>query len=157
MIFIFMCLVFGACVEAPPIQRCETIAGAEHNYDDINGFRGKITNFKYKFLGEKRILGNFSQEHIPFRRKAGDYLPLDEGWEVHEAYVLEIIPKDPDYCYPKKILYIDKNTFESVWSMSWDKKGNLLERACRFYRSSKASRRAGGLVVWDRDLQQYTE
>jgi len=108
----------------PPIQRCETITGAEHNYDDVNGFRGKITNFRYKFLGEKRILGNFSQEHIPFRRKAGDYLPLDEGWEMHDAYVLEIIPKDPNYCYPKKILYIDKNTFESIWSMSWDKKEN---------------------------------
>jgi Protein of unknown function (DUF1329) len=109
---------------SPPIQRCETIAGAEHNYDDINGFRGKITNFKYNFLGEKRILANFSQEHIPLRRKAGDYLPLYEGWEIRDAYVLEIIPKDPNYCYSRKILYIDKTTFESIWSLSWDSRGN---------------------------------
>jgi hypothetical protein len=109
---------------SPPIERCETIAGAEHNYDDVNGFRGKITNFKYNFLGEKKILANFSQEHIPFRRKSGDYLPLNEGWEVRDAYVLEITPKDPDYCYPKKILYIDKTTFESIWSLGWDRKGN---------------------------------
>jgi hypothetical protein len=108
----------------PPIQRCETIAGAEHNYDDINGFRGKITNFKYNFLGEKRILANFSQEHIPLRRKPGDYLPLDESWEVRDAYVLQITPKDPNYCYSKKILYIDKTTFESIWSLGWDKTGN---------------------------------
>jgi Protein of unknown function (DUF1329) len=108
----------------PPIQRCETIAGAEHNYDDVNGFRGKITNFKYNFLGEKRILANFSQEHLPLRRKAGDYLPLDESWEMRDAYVLEITPKDPSYCYSKKILYIDKTTFESIWSLGWDKTGN---------------------------------
>jgi hypothetical protein len=108
----------------PPIQRCETITGAEHNHDDINGFRGKITDFKYKFLGERKILGNFSQEHLPIRRSAGNYLPLDEAWEVHDAYVLEITPKDPNYCYQKKILYIDKATFESVWNMSWDKKDN---------------------------------
>ena len=108
----------------PPIQRCETIAGAEHNHDDVNGFRGKITDFKYKFLGERKILANFSQEHLPIRRSPGDYLPLEEAWELLDAYVLEITPKDPHYCYQKKILYIHKTTFESIWSMSWDKRDN---------------------------------
>jgi hypothetical protein len=107
----------------PPIQRCEPIAGAEHNFDDVNGFLGKITNFTYKFHGERKILANFFQEQFPFRRRTGDYLPLDEGWEVHDAYVLEITPKDPNYCYPKKILYIEKNTYECIWNMSWNKNG----------------------------------
>jgi hypothetical protein len=109
---------------APPIQRCATLAPTEFNFDDINSFNGKITNFNYRFLGEKRMLGNSSQEHAPFRRQRGDYLPLDESWEVVDTYVLEITPKDPSYCYPKKLIYMDKVAFENVWTMIWDGKGN---------------------------------
>jgi Protein of unknown function (DUF1329) len=107
---------------APPIQRCATISPSEFNFDDINSFNGKVTNFEYKFLGEKKTLVNFN-ERAPFRRKQGDYLPLDEDWEVQDAYVLEITPKDPRYCYPKKILYIHKGLFESLWVMIWDRNG----------------------------------
>src|SRR5262244_2610095 len=107
---------------APPVQRCATISPSEFNFDDINSFNGKVTNFEYKFLGERKTLVNFN-ERAPFRRKQGDYLPLDEDWEVQDAYVLEITPKDPGYCYPKKTLYLHKGLFESLWVMIWDKNG----------------------------------
>jgi hypothetical protein len=109
---------------APPVQRCAIIAPSEFNFDDINSFNGRITDFNYKLIGEKKVLGNFSQERFPFHRKRGDYLPLDEEWAVQEAYVLEVTPKDPSYCYPKKILYLDKTNFEAFWTMIWDKDGN---------------------------------
>jgi Protein of unknown function (DUF1329) len=104
----------------PPVQRCATISPSEFNFDDINSFNGKVTDFDYQFLGERKVLVNF-QERAPFRRRQGDYLPLDEDWEVQDAYVLEITPKDPQYCYPKKILYIHKSLFEPLWVMIWDK------------------------------------
>ncbi|HXG53648.1 MAG TPA: DUF1329 domain-containing protein [candidate division Zixibacteria bacterium] len=109
---------------SPPIQRCSTLAPSEFTFDDINNFNGKITDFNYRLLGEKKVLGNFFQEHVPFRRRPGDYLPLDETWEVHDTYVLEITPKNPAYCYAKKIVHIDKLNYEALWTMSWDGKGN---------------------------------
>lgn len=118
---------------APPLQRCEPIAGAEHNFDDVNGFQGKISNFNFKYLGERKVIANFSQENLPIRRKPGDYLPLDESWELHDAYVLEITPKDLSYCYQKKILYIDKSTHESIWSMAWDKSNRYWREHIGFF------------------------
>jgi hypothetical protein len=109
---------------APPIQRCATIAPSEFNFDDINSFGGKITDFNYRFLGRSRMLANFAQEQIPFYRKIGDYLPLKESWEVVDAYGLEITPKDPNYCYPRKVIYFDTQNFETIWTMIWDAKGN---------------------------------
>ena len=117
---------------APPFQRCATLAPTEFNVDDINSFNGKVTDFNYKFLGEKKMLGNFSQEHLPFRRKKGDYLPLDEKWQVIDTYVLEITPKNSSYCYPKKFVYIDKLNWESVMVMIWDKKGNYWKEQFAF-------------------------
>ena len=109
---------------SPPIQRCATLAPSEFNFDDIKSFNGKMTDFNYRFLGERKMLANFVQRHVPFHRKSGDYLPLDEEWEIQDAYVLEIIPKNPNYCYPRKVLYIDKVYLETIWTIVWDSKGS---------------------------------
>ena len=109
---------------APPIQRCATIAPSEFNFDDINSFGGKITDFTYRFLGKKKMLANFSQQSVPFIRKTGDYLPLQEDWELTDTYALEITPKNSGYCYPKKVMYIDVNNFEAVWTMIWEANGS---------------------------------
>ena len=117
---------------APPIQRCATIAPSEFNFDDINSFGGKITDFNYRFLGRSKMLGNFAQEQVPFYRKSGDYLPLKESWEIVEAYGLEITPKDPSYCYPRKVIYFDVQTFETFWTMIWDAKGSYWKEQFAF-------------------------
>ena len=117
---------------APPIQRCATIAPSEFNFDDINSFSGKVTDFNYRFLGRSKMLGNLAQEQVPFQRKSGDYLPLKDGWEVIEAYGLEITPKDPSYCYPRKVVYFDTQNFESLWTMIWDAKGNYWKEQFAF-------------------------
>jgi hypothetical protein len=117
---------------SPPIQRCAVLPPSEFNFDDINNFNGKITDFDFKFLGEKKMLGNLSQRQLPFRRKQGDYLPLEEDWEIVDTYVLEITPKNPDYCYPRKIVYVDKVYLEGLWTMIWDSKGNYWKETFAF-------------------------
>ena len=108
---------------APPIQRCATIAPGEFNYDDIGSFNGKITNFNYRLLGETKVLGNASQDELPFRKKSGDYLPLSEKWEVKELLYPRYHGKTVDYCYAKKVLYIDKVNWDPLLTMIWDKQG----------------------------------
>ena len=73
---------------------------------------------------DRECWANFAQEQIPFYRKSGDYLPLKESWEIVDAYGLEITPKDPNYCYPRKVIYFDTQNFETLWTMIWDAKGN---------------------------------
>ncbi|MFQ5849797.1 MAG: DUF1329 domain-containing protein [Candidatus Binatia bacterium] len=126
-------------------QRCQTLAPSEWNLDDINFFRGKITDFNYRLLGEKKALTNYAQEYVPYHRKKGDYLPDGEKWEVHDVYVLEITPKDRNYCYPKKILWIDKVAWESTWGMTWDRKGEYWKEMALFFIPAKLS---DGQVVW---------
>ena len=126
-------------------QRCQTLAPGEFNLDDVDFFRGKITDFNYKLTGEKKVLTNYAQEHVPYRRKTGDYLPADEKWEVQEAYVLEITPKDPSYCYPKKVLWIDKVAWETTWGMIWDRKGDYWKEMALFRIPGKL---ADGQIVW---------
>ena len=130
---------------ATTTQRCQTLAPSEFNLDDINSFNGKITDFNYKYLGDKKILANISQEHLPFARKPGDYLPLDEKWEVVDTHVLEITPKDSNYCYPRKVLHLNKVTFDTHWTLMWDTKGAYWKEQFGFFTPVKL---ADGREVW---------
>jgi uncharacterized protein YxjI len=130
---------------ATTTQRCQTLAPSEFNLDDINSFNGKITDFNYKFLGEKKVLANLSQEHFPFNRKQGDYLPLDEKWEVVDTYVLEVTPKDPNYCYPRKLLHLNKVTYDTHWTLIWDKRGEYWKEQFGMFTPVKL---ADGREVW---------
>jgi hypothetical protein len=125
--------------------RCQTLAPSEFNLDDINSFNGKVTDFNYKFLGEKKILANLTQEKFPFARKSGDYLPLEEKWHVVDTYVLEITPKDPEYCYSRKILHLNKTTFDTHWTLMWDKKGDYFKEQFGFFTPVKL---ADGQEAW---------
>jgi hypothetical protein len=130
---------------ATTTQRCQTLAPSEFNLDDINSFNGKITDFNYKYLGDKKMLVNISQEHLPFARKPGDYLPLNEKWEVVDTYVVEITPKDADYCYPKKVLHLNKVTFDTHWTLIWDKRGEYWKEQFGFFTPVKL---ADGREAW---------
>ena len=130
---------------ATTTQRCQTLAPSEFNLDDINSFNGKITDFNYKYIGDKKILANISQEHLPFARKQGDYLPQDEKWEVVDTYVVEITPKDSSYCYPKKLLHLNKVTFDTHWTMIWDKRGEYWKEQFGFFTPVKL---ADGREAW---------
>jgi Protein of unknown function (DUF1329) len=130
---------------ATTTQRCQTLAPSEFNLDDINSFNGKITDFDYKFLGEKKMLANLSQEDFPFKRKQGDYLPLEEKWEVVDTYVLEVTPKDSGYCYPRKVLHLNKVTFDTHWTLIWDKRGEYWKEQFGMFTPVKL---ADGREVW---------
>ncbi len=43
---------------------------------------------------------------------------------MQDAYILEITPKDSNYCYPKKLIYLDKTFFENFWTVILDAHGN---------------------------------
>lgn len=130
---------------ATTTQRCQTLAPSEFNLDDINSFNGKITDFNYKYLGDKKVLANLSQEELPFKRKTGDYLPLEEKWEVVDTHVLEITPKDSSYCYPRKLLHLNKVTFDTHWTLIWDKRGEYWKEQFGMFTPVKL---ADGREVW---------
>jgi len=118
---------------APPTQRCATAAPSEFIFDDIPSFASKVTDYNYKFLGERQMLGNFSQPADTYRRKPGDYLAVDTAWEVVTAYVLEITSKDSSGCYPRKVTYLDTSTLEIFWDQSFDTDGRLWKERWIFW------------------------
>ena len=57
----------------------------------------------------------------------------------------EITPKDPNYCYPRKVLHLNKVTFDTHWTLMWDKRGDYWKEQFGFFTPVKL---ADGREVW---------
>lgn len=130
----------------PTTQRCATKAPSDYTADDVWGFQGKVTLFNYKLLAPVKLLIVNHQKHVPMKNKKGFWLPLDEEVELVDVYDIEQTPKDPAYCYSKKILRVSKNTFSCAGIFGYDKKGELWKE---FWTSHRVLTTRDGQKTWN--------
>jgi hypothetical protein len=110
-------------------QRSTPINSSTQAPDDFEGgFAGRIPEFTYKYLGEKKMVG-LADAKLGYKDMLdvkADMIPVESrGWEVKDVYVFEITPKNPKYPMSKKVIYIDKESHWPYYCAGWDRAGNL--------------------------------
>jgi Protein of unknown function (DUF1329) len=107
-------------------QRSDALFGQDTDVDSYGGYAGQIPWFEWKFLGEKEILGSYHSEAYPVKYcdGAGDFVFCDT-WEKRKAYVVEGVPKLPQYAYGKRLIFVDKETYFIAFSDISDRSGQL--------------------------------
>jgi len=105
-------------------NRCDCLGGFVHNMDDQLYFSGTVTKFTWKFMGTKELL-------------VGTLYPRDRDWpflrlhglpvklERRKVWIIEQRPKDADYCYSKRIYYMDPENWVFVGQDNYDRAGKL--------------------------------
>jgi hypothetical protein len=93
-------------------QRSDALFGQDTDVDSYGGYAGQIPWFDWKFLGEKTVLASFHAEHFPvqFCKGEGDFTFCD-NWEKRQVWVVEGTPKQAQYAYGKRLIFIDKETY----------------------------------------------
>jgi len=104
-------------------QRTDTIDGSDMIYDDLFGWDGHIQRNTYKLIGKKEMLCSRHTDNNKFQRVPGQGMPNNVMRERIETYVVEVISKDPNYIYSKRIWYIDPETYLLVWTELFDDLG----------------------------------
>lgn len=107
-------------------QRSDAIFGQDTDVDSYGGYAGQIAWFDWKYLGDKEMLGVFHAANFPVKYcdPPGDFVFCD-NWEKRQVYVLEGIPKQSQYAYGKRMLFIDKETYLIMYSDIYDRAGGL--------------------------------
>lgn len=114
--------------------RSDSFAGSDYTLDDKQGWDGKVTSMTYRLLEEKEMLcvmhSQKEHTHYAYEKQAEHpnlkpWVPLDEVWEVRPFYVMEMVPKDPNYAYSKRIVYIDRVMYGAPYNEDYDRAGKL--------------------------------
>ena len=98
-------------------------------YDDTNFISQKVTpeKFPYKFSVEEReyllpFANNTAKSWID--SKSG-YAWRDLQFQRRPTYILTMTQMDPNYTYSKRVYYIDAETFQPIFGVFYDQKGQL--------------------------------
>ena len=112
-------------------QRTDAVSGTDFTFDDFSGFFGIPTQYNWQCLGRMDVLAtvNSKVKAYPYTRdhSFGPYglSFADDRWEMRHAIKIQFVPKNPDHPYKKKVLYIDANTAEMLYSFAYDHKDEL--------------------------------
>ncbi|HLW70429.1 MAG TPA: DUF1329 domain-containing protein [Candidatus Binataceae bacterium] len=114
------------------LGRCSMVSGVDITEEDYrSGFDSNLTQLKVDYLGEKKIIALILPK-MP-DGKFPDYLDLPLGWpkpswaqwQLRDTYVISVskLPSESsNYCYGKRVMYVDKTTFAPLWEELYDAK-----------------------------------
>ena len=110
-------------------QRSTPINASTQAPDDFNGgFTGRIPEFTYKLVGEKKmlVLGNAQLGYTEMKKQKHENIPVEkENWMVKDVYIIDIFAKDDKYPQGKKRIWVDKETCWAYYGAAWDRAGAL--------------------------------
>jgi hypothetical protein len=112
-------------------KRAEVVSNADYSFDDMRSFSGMPPQYDWTCLGEKEVLAPFNTKHLAYPyRDDYDFGPYgtsyaNDRWELREAWVIRMNPKRDLHPYHHKDIYIDKETYEPLYSFGYDRKGQL--------------------------------
>ena len=112
-------------------QRTDAVAGTDFTLDDLFSFNGIIPQYEWTCLGERRLIGpmNTRVRAYPYERdhNFGPYglSFADDRWELRDAIIVRMTPKNDDHPYSHKDIYLDKQTLTAMYSFAYDRKEEL--------------------------------
>ena len=112
-------------------QRTDSVQGTDFTMDDLRSFAGIPPQYEWSCLGEKTVIAPMNTKSLAYpytdTYNFGPYgfSYASDRWEVRNAWIIRFVPKNEDHPYHHKDIYIDKETFEPLYSFAYDRKKEL--------------------------------
>jgi Protein of unknown function (DUF1329) len=107
-------------------QRSDALFGQDTDVDSYYGYAGNPAWMKWKYLGERDMLGVMHAKNFPVKWAEGSAnFAFDDVWEKRRVHVLEGTPLNPQYAYSKRLIFVDKETYAVLYSDISDRAGQL--------------------------------
>jgi len=112
-------------------QRTDSIQGTDFTMDDLRSFSGIPPQYEWTCLEERRLIHpiNATKLGYPYRDDY-NYGPYgfsyaNDRWELRDAFLVRFKPKNEDHPYSRKDIWIDKQTYQPLYSFAYDRKKEL--------------------------------
>jgi hypothetical protein len=116
-------------------NRSDAFWGTDIDIDAIWSFNAKIPFWTFKILAEKKILhpfhtGGYAQREAWCAQPDGTSglksFFVCSNWELRDMLVIEALPTGySQYAFSKRLIYLDKESFDSSWLEGYDQGGQL--------------------------------
>lgn len=120
-------------------ERTSELMGMDMIREDLSGFGGKVFENNWTYLGKRKVLATVNLADNPEVGGPHLWVPNNARWELRDAHVLLIEPKLKNHPYSHRVLFIDAETFWSLWMFGFDRQDdNLLRLAQHWLKYSES-------------------
>ena len=109
-------------------ERTSEMMGMDFIPEDMMGFGGKVYEQNWTYLGRKKVLATINVETNPAAGGPHLWVPNQARWELRDTHVLLIEPKSTTHPYSHKIIFIDAETYWTLWMVTFDRRDDQLFR-----------------------------
>jgi hypothetical protein len=106
-------------------QRTDTIDGSDLIYDDEYFWDGQISRNNYTLKNKKELLCSRHTDMKQTTRSEGQAIVNNIALERCNTLVVEVVNKDPNYLYGKRIWYLDPESYIILWTEIYDNTGRF--------------------------------
>jgi hypothetical protein len=107
-------------------QRSDALFGQDADADSYFGYSGQIAWMDWKLLAVKDVLGAVHTENWPLKQcPAGADFIFCDVWEKRPVYVIEGVSKLPQYAFSKRVLFVDRQGWLTLYADMYDHAGQL--------------------------------
>ncbi len=113
----------------------DPINGQDLIYDDTDGFGQKLNPerypYEYKLIAEREYLVPYSIDGTGYIDTKDNYSYKNLKMMRRPVYVIELIQKDENYVYGRRVIYIDAESFYSGQLYNYDQKDRIYRSDCK--------------------------
>jgi hypothetical protein len=112
-------------------QRTDAVAGTDFTFDDLRSFSGIPPQYTWACLGEQKVVAPMNTAVLAYPytedHNFGPYglSYADDRWELRDAWIVSFDPRNDDHPYARKDIWIDKQTYQPLYSFAYDRKQEL--------------------------------
>jgi len=106
-------------------QRTDSIDGSDLIYDDEYGWDGQLIRNTYTAKGKKDLLCSRHTDMKKTTRQEGQAVVNGITLERCNTLVVEVVNKDKNYIYSKRLWYVDPETYIISWTEIYDQNGRF--------------------------------
>lgn len=119
-------------------ERTSETLGMDFISEDQMGFGGKTYEQNWTYLGKKAVLGTINVRDNPEPGGPNLWVPNKARWEARECHVILVEPKKSSHPYSHKIIFIDAETFWTLWMFAFDRDERLFRMNQHFLKYSES-------------------
>ena len=114
-------------------ERTSEMMGMDLIREDMMGFGGKVHEQNWTYLGRKQVLATINVATNPEAGGPHLWVPNKTRWEVRDTHVVLIDPKSDNHPYSHKIVFIDAETYWTLWMVAFDRQDDQLLRLSQHF------------------------
>jgi hypothetical protein len=116
-------------------ERSDSFMGSDGTLDDFEGFSGRVLDYKWNYLGQKKILFIAdTKDEIQHVYGPSSRIPNDR-WQVRNSHVVELMSVWDGHPYRSRVLFIDAQTFGVALSLVFNRDNLLWKTLLTSYRA----------------------